>query len=169
MPVFDVLDRLTQLQQTMPELRLYALIDGAQYQTCRGEWLTSRAGMYALFMGTEDAALAHAGPWLVDTEQTGEAFTEDLIALEHEAPAVSWLISALTLDGLAQVLQLNLDVRLPDGRNALLRFWDPRVLVSLVELLNADQREAFFAHIYEWHLLNQGKRAWIGRHHAYSQ
>ncbi len=60
-------------------------------------------------------------------------------------------------------MQLRLNTRLPDGRTALLRFWDPRVLVSLAQLLDEVQRVEFFAHIEEWHLLDNGKRAWIGR------
>ena len=60
-------------------------------------------------------------------------------------------------------MQLRLDLRLPDGREALLRFWDPRVLVGLMQVLDEAQRLDFFAHIEEWHLLQDGRRAWIGR------
>ena len=42
---------------------------------------------------------------------------------------------------LGQLLQLRLDVNLPDGRSALLRFWDPRVLVNLARTLDGAQRE----------------------------
>ena len=86
-----------------------------------------------------------------------------LAALEQTSPAVTWLIAQQNLDGLAQLLQLNLDTELPDGRTALLRFWDPRVLFNLAELLEPGQREMFFAHIHEWHLLHKGQRTWIGR------
>jgi hypothetical protein len=55
---------------------------------------------------------------------------------------------------------------LPDGRSALLRFWDPRVLVNLARTLDGAQREEFFGHIHEWHLLDAGRRMWIGRQHA---
>lgn len=165
----DVLARLTQLRQSTPALRLYALVDGAQYEAHRAEPLAAMGGLCALFAGTPDAALAHAGPWLVDVEHVGEAFTADLASLEQEAPAVTWLMAPQDLGGLAQLLQLNLDTRLPDGRTALLRFWDPRVLGSLADLLDEPQREAFFAHIHEWHLLHNGQRAWIGRQHADTQ
>lgn len=165
----DVVVRLAQLRQTMPALRLYALVDGAQYQTHRGGPLQGHAGLYALFSGTPDAGLAHAGPWLVDAEQAGNALTADLAELEKQAPAVTWLLAMQDLAGLAQLLQLNLDTRLPDGRTALLRFWDPRVLVTLAELLGPEQRETFFAHIHEWHLLHNEQRAWIGRQHADAQ
>lgn len=169
MAVTDVAQRLAELQQGMSELRLYALVDGALYQAHRDGPLHPCDGLRSLFAGTQDAALAHAGPWLVDAGHAGEAFTEDLAGLEQEAPAVTWLIASQTLEGLAQLLQLNLDTRLPDGRTALLRFWDPRVLASLAEVLDPQQREAFFGHIHEWHLLYRGQRAWIGRRHAHAQ
>ncbi|NRR29036.1 DUF4123 domain-containing protein [Oxalobacteraceae bacterium] len=158
--------RLTQLQQRTDALRLYALVDGVQYRAQFGEPCTAREGFHSLFAGTLDAALAHAGPWLIDAEQAGAALVDALAALEHAAPAITWLIAPQTLDGLAQLLQLNLNTELPDGRTALLRFWDPRVLVSLAEVLEPEQREMFFGHIHEWHLLHRGQRTWIGRSDA---
>jgi hypothetical protein len=165
-PPLDVVTRLAQLRKNVDAMRLYALVDGVQYRTYFGEPCIAQTGFRALFAGTPDAALAHAGPWVIDSEYVGEEFVDALAALEQDAPAVTWLITPQTLEGLAQLLQLNLDATLPDGRSALLRFWDPRVLVSLAELLEPSQSEAFFGHVHEWHLLHQGQRTWIGRHHA---
>lgn len=164
--MIDVMERLSHLQQTIDTLRLYALVDGVQYRQQRGEPLTRRAGIYSLFEGTPDAQLAHAGPWLIDVEQAGAQLASDLAVIEQEAPAVSWIIAPQTLNGLAQLLQLKLDAKMPDGRTALLRFWDPRVLVSLAQILSNEQRQEFFGHIHEWHLLYNGKRAWIGTPNA---
>lgn len=165
----DVVERLAQLHRHTDALRLYALVDGVQYRAQFGEPCKARKGFSSLFAGTPDAVLAHTGPWLIDAEQVGTALVAELAELEQTAPAVTWLIAPQTLEGLAQLLQLNLDTGLPDGRTALLRFWDPRVLVSLVELLEPEQREAFFGHVHEWHLLHQGQRTWIGRQHAQAQ
>ena len=162
----DVAERLAQLRTRNPALCLYGLVDGLQYETHRGERLDSRHGFASLFHGTPDSALAHAGPWLVDGEAVGDAVTADLARLEREAPSVTWLISETDLHGLAQLLQLQLDARLPDGRIALVRFWDPRVLAELVNVLTPVQRQTFFAHIHEWHLLRNGERVHIGRAHA---
>ncbi|MFT0735635.1 DUF4123 domain-containing protein [Ralstonia wenshanensis] len=159
-------DRLAQLRAYSPTLCLYGLVDGLQYETHRGERLEDRQGFVSLFHGTPDGALAHAGPWLVDVNEAGEGVTADLARLEREAPAVTWLISEADVHGLAQLLQLQLDARLPDGRIALVRFWDPRVLAQLVNVLSPKQRETFFAHIHEWHLLRNGERVHIGRAHA---
>ena len=162
----DVAEHLSQLRDRYPALRLYGLVDGVQYELHRGERLEGGLGLVSLFHGTPDGALAHAGPWLVDVEQVGDAFTDDLARLEREAPSVSWILAEADLQGLAQLLQLQLNVRLPDGRIALVRFWDPRVLTGLVDVLNPRQREAFFAHIHEWHLLLDGQRVHIRRTHA---
>ncbi|CAN7621240.1 DUF4123 domain-containing protein [Pseudoduganella sp. LjRoot289] len=165
----DVVERLAQLHQSMPALRLYALVDGAQYRSQLGETLAGQDGFHSLFAGTPDAALAHAGPWLIDAERVGGKLVDTLAVLEQAAPAVTWLIAPQDLAGLAQLLQLKLDTELPDGRTALLRFWDPRVLFNLAELLEPGQRVTFFAHIHEWHLLHKGQRTWIGKPLAQAQ
>jgi hypothetical protein len=162
----DVVTRFAQLQQRMDALKLYALVDGVQYRAQLGEPFTASEGYRSLFSGTIYEALAHAGPWLIDVKQVDSALVDTLAAMEQTAPAVSWLIAAQTLEGLAQLLQLNLETELPDGRTALLRFWDPRVLVTLAEVLEPTQRGTFFAHIHEWHLLHMGQRMWIGTQHA---
>ncbi|WP_354674959.1 DUF4123 domain-containing protein [Cupriavidus alkaliphilus] len=166
----DVLDRYGQLHTRLQTLNLYALVDGVLYQQHRERQLEQvPGGIVALFSGTGDDALAHAGPWLVDAAQVTEAVLRDLISLERAAPAVTWLIAEADFTGLTQLLQLRLDIKLPDGRTALLRFWDPRVLAGLFQLLAGDQRAEFFRHIHEWHLLANGRRVWIGRQHADAQ
>lgn len=162
----DVRTRWEQMREGMPGLGLYALVDGVQYQTQLCKRLGAGPGLFPLFAGTPDAALAHAGPWLVDVARVEDALVDELAALESELPSLSWLIAPQDLTGLAQLLQLRLDVRLPDGRCALLRFWDPRVLVTLAQTLDGGQRVELFGHIHEWHLLHEGRRVWIGRQHA---
>ncbi|WP_265919677.1 DUF4123 domain-containing protein [Cupriavidus nantongensis] len=154
----------------MQTLNLYVLVDAALYQQHRERQLEHVPSVVAaLFSGTADEALAHAGPWLVDATQVTEAVLRDLISLETTAPAVTWLFAEADLTGLSQLLQLRLDIKLPDGRTALLRFWDPRVLAALFRLMESDQRAEFFGHIHEWHFLDEGIRVWIGRQHADAQ
>lgn len=166
---FDVQERHALLLSKNPGLRLFALVDGVQYARHEEQPLIPTPSQRALFDGTGDAHLAHAGPWLVDVAQADPAQVVHLVELEQAAPAVSWLMSRLDLATLAAVLTKRLDMRLPDGRTALMRFYDPRVLLGLIEILDGPQREAFFAHIDEWHLLRNGKRVWIGRQHADAQ
>lgn len=162
----DVKGRWERLRESYPALHLYALVDGIQYQTHLCKKLKDSTGMIALFAGTPDAPLAHAGPWLIDVARISRETADELAALERDAPSVTWLIALQDIRGLAQLLQLRLNIRLPDGRSALLRFWDPRVLANLAQTLFGKQRDEFFGHIYEWLLLHEGQRVRIGGRHA---
>lgn len=102
--MIDVLERLKQLRQHHPALYLYALVDGVQYQTHRQTRMTEDATRYPLFTGTPDAALAHAGPWLVDVAGAAPSFLEDLAALEQETPSVTWLFAVQDLGGPPRVI-----------------------------------------------------------------
>ena len=157
----DVLARFAQYRHRHPHGNLYALVDGFQYEAQLGERLSGpRAALIGLFEGTPDAPLVHAGPWLIDTAQ--EAVPMDtLAALEKARPSVTWLFSRELLPVLAGALRKRLDVVL-DGRPALLRFYDPRTLAGLQDILTPEQKSALHADIDEWHLLHQGKRMWIG-------
>ncbi|MGF6115871.1 hypothetical protein ABIE30_002944 [Janthinobacterium lividum] len=93
MTMLDVKIRWEQQHDAMPELRLYALVDGAQYQTQHNKRLLAGTGLFPLFKGTPDAGLSHAGPWLVDVASVAESFVEELTALERDTPSLSWLIS----------------------------------------------------------------------------
>lgn len=154
--------RYEALRQTRSHLKLFALVDELGYEQVEGARLQTGPGRCALFEGTPDAALASAGPWLVDAAEDEELRTH-LIAAEANAPCVSWLLAEVPLHGLIQLLQLKLDVKLPDGTMALLRFYDPRVLKSLALTLTPEQREAFFGHIVEWHFMCDGQPYRIGR------
>lgn len=158
----NVIERYETLRQTRSHLRLFALVDGLGYEQLKGEPLQTGAGRCALFEGTPDAALSSAGPWLIDAAQDDE-LREHLLATQSRTPHVSWMLAEVPLHGLAQLLQLKLDARLPDGTLALLRFYDPRVLKSLALTLTPAQREEFFAHIHEWHFMCDGQALRIGR------
>lgn len=163
--MLDVQDRYLRLLERRRELRLYALIDGHQYEQHGGRRIAPSSASRALFVGTEDAPLAHAGPWLHDIDRCPGAI-EEFAVLEQARPAVSWLITPVDLEGLAQLLQVRLDAELPDGRKALVRFYDPRVLGNLFKVMDAEQCAEFFHLIDEWHFLIDGRRVWMGRDDA---
>jgi len=164
--MIDVVARFQRLQQSGPLRRLYALVDGFQYERHTGQQIEYRHGINRpVFAGTEDEPLAHAGPWLVDIEQAPEQ-VQPLHALELALPSVSWLITSVGLEGLSQLLQLRLDAEMPDCRRALVRFYDPRVLGNLFQTMNAEQRAEFFHLIDEWHFMYKDRRVWAGRDDA---
>ena len=158
----EVIERFDALRQTRPHLKLFALVDGLGYEQIAGGPLQAGAGRYALLDGTPDAALASAGPWLLDANEDDPGRAK-LLATQAQVPYVSWLLVEMPLHGLAQLLQLKLDATLPSGDMGLLRFYDPRVLKSLALTLTAQQREDFFGHIVEWHFMCDGQPYRIGR------
>ncbi|MGF6853476.1 DUF4123 domain-containing protein [Paraburkholderia sp. CI3] len=106
--------------------RVLALVDGIQYQQHTGQQLTPENDRtVSLFAGTNDMALAHAGPWLFDPKTTPDHLA-NLRELEQARPGVIWLITSESLERQAAKLRPHLNTRIPDGRSALLRFRDPQ-------------------------------------------
>ena len=162
----DIVERFRALQQADAALWLYALVDGFQYEQHTGQRLDHRPGINRpLFLGTEDEPLAHAGPWLIGVDKAPDRL-HLLHELEQALPSVSWLISAIDLEGLSQLLQLKLAAQLPDGRKVLLRFYDPRVLGHQMQTMDSEQRAEFVHLIDEWHFIHDGRRVCIGRSRA---
>jgi Domain of unknown function (DUF4123) len=158
----NVIERFDALKAERPYLLLCALVDGLVFEQVHGRQLESGPGCAALFDGTDDAALAYAGPWAIDAGERRNLCAQ-LLAQEAAAPQVSWLIAGVPFDGLVQLLRLKLDVLMPDGSAGLLRFYDPRVLYGLATTLTDPQREEFFGHIQEWHFMHNGQALRIGR------
>lgn len=165
MSLEQVVDRyllaLERIRSTHQFARLFALVDGLQYEASFGEVLRTGQGI-ALFAGTPDEPLAHAGPWLIDVATQSE-LCATLADVESTMPVCSWLITSVPVAGLAQLLQNRLDMKLPDGKVALIRYYDPRVLRRLALTLKPDQRETFFEHIDEWHFMVDGQAWHVGR------
>ena len=164
--MMNVIERFQTLRQQQQLLNLYALVDGFQYEQHTGQRLQHQPGINRpILHGTEDEPLAHAGPWLVDVTTADEQVPQ-LQALEQALPSVSWLMTSIDLEGLSQLLQLKLEAELPDGRKALLRYYDPRVLGNLYQTMDAGQRAEFFHLVDEWHFIYNGQRVAARRRDA---
>jgi Domain of unknown function (DUF4123) len=152
---------LTTRQQTLclhwPQAQLYALVDGLAYETHFVERLVARTGVHALWESGPDAALAYAGPWLVDWQVAPQSLRDDLLDLEPRQPALSWFFSEQPAAQLLGPLRRNLTLQRPDGSTALLRYHDPRVLVSLLHTLTPEQYQAFCGFALEWWVWRDGE------------
>ncbi|NWC10766.1 DUF4123 domain-containing protein [Pseudomonas agarici] len=105
----------------------------------------------SLFDGQPEATLAHAGPWLVQLSDHGPGNIEAwLSALERNEGAVTWLTSEATFTVLFQHLQTHLDITLPDGSLALLRFWDGRTFHRLEWVLTLEQLLELMGPVTSW-------------------
>ncbi|EFR2061328.1 DUF4123 domain-containing protein [Salmonella enterica] len=141
----------------MTEVTLFALVDGLQYERFTGEELVFKRDMAVpLFDTWPDSRIAFAGPWIISMNEVMET-REKLCALESALPSVSWILSSSTLTELVAHFQKNLNVGLPDGRIALLRFQDPRVQVRLGTMLNSQQHRELTHLTKEWTTMVNGK------------
>jgi hypothetical protein len=154
-------DHLRTLSGQYKDLRIHALVDGIQYQRHTGQALAARPGaVISLFAGTDDEPMAEAGPWLVDPSKAPELAVQ-LMAMEPERPGITWLIVWQELDAQAAVLRSMIDATLPGGRRVMLRFWDPRALVSLYRTLGGKAWSGHFRGVLAWHFIENGKRLHI--------
>lgn len=164
MPSIDDYLAQRQLQATLP-VRLYALFDALIYAGTEGAAALERSSTaIALFDGTPDESLADAGPWLIDVERASVSVRRTLRALAVGAGGMSWLISAYGLPSLAHQLRERLDVRMPDGRTALLRFYDARLVGAIAGLLSFSQRAEFFVPTFDWIVEMQGRLTRVHPH-----
>ncbi|MBH2015561.1 MAG: DUF4123 domain-containing protein [Burkholderiales bacterium] len=109
-----------------------------------------KAGAVSVLQDERPDALL-ATPWLLPLRDEG---MPRLLAQTCEwalrGPAVSWIVSPLTVGVLADRLRRRTEAELPDNHPILLRHFDPRVLPELVQVLNEPQRKAFLAMGHEW-------------------
>lgn len=130
----------------------YALLDCAAHAHAWRD-LTTRfpdVPWRSLFDGTPEAHLVAAAPLLIAAPREHTALLDWLVQLEQGAPSVSWLTSPYSLAVLAPMLTRRLDCDIDGGQQALLRFYDPRILLGLPSALDARQKRYFFAPVASW-------------------
>ena len=139
------------------KVTLYALVDGLQYERYFGEGLSApQPAAMPLFDTWPDSRIAFAGPWIIQMSCAMD-ISEKLCHLETALPSVSWILSSSALTEQVVHLKNNMDVGLPDGRSALLRFQDPRVQVRLATMLNDLQHQKLTGLMQEWLTRVDGK------------
>lgn len=165
----DLLEWQTSLgtSQTPPaHYRLYALIDGVLHPSLLGEAQRRDIAWRGLYPESMlESRTPAMGPLLVELEPAlheHEAFMRLLIKRSRTQDLVIWLASRQPLDPLAAHLQAYAEVRLPDGRRALLRHYDPSILEILVSMFDAQQRADFLAGVREYRYWCNGWRSVAG-------
>ncbi|MBS8268881.1 DUF4123 domain-containing protein [Halomonas litopenaei] len=121
--------------------------------------LHDRRKTRSLFQATPEQGYSHIAPHLIAWSALCATERDQLIDLDKRVPALSWLWS--TQEGtvtLYRHLKAQLDMRLPDGALALLRYYDPTVWRRLVNLLTPDQITALFGPISYWSILLDHQR-----------
>ncbi|EDX9487212.1 DUF4123 domain-containing protein [Salmonella enterica] len=141
---------LMRLGKRSTMLRLYALLDGIQYDRALNEELNEGCGGYSLFSLPEDKPLAFAGPWLFDVSELPINDLAKILEVEKKYPAVSWIISEHSALILVQHLKSCLLVSFPSEQKGILRFYDCRVLKLLPEFLSQEQIEYLMKYSQQW-------------------
>ncbi|MDA5533831.1 DUF4123 domain-containing protein [Yersinia mollaretii] len=151
-----VFRELLKMKEMISNLRLYALVDGIQYDREFEEELKDEKGIRSLFNLPEDKKIAFAGPWLLDMEDLPNTWFLKLSKLERKSPAVSWIISDSHFLSIAHHLGSSMMITLPDKQEGIFRFYDCRVLKELPELLSHDQITKLMAFTRRWSFLYDG-------------
>ncbi len=139
------------------DVSVFALVDGLQYERYFGKELSvQQPAALPLFDTWPDSRIAFAGPWIMEMNSVMD-FREKLCELEAALPSVSWMISSFSLSELSVHFRKNMNIGLPDGRTALLRFQDPRVQKRLGEMLDNQQHHDLTGLIQEWLTVVEGK------------
>ncbi|MDW5418474.1 DUF4123 domain-containing protein [Iodobacter sp. CM08] len=142
------------LQKNNITTPIYALIDLASTENA-SRWLRILQAdkAYCLFDGTPESTARTEAPWLVRVDQNDYLLSETITAALL-GDCCSWICSGLPQAELALRLNARLDVKLED-QLALLRFYDPRILPSLLAVLEAPAQRDFLALGEYWF--------WLGR------
>lgn len=151
------LSKPSDAREALPS-RQYGLVCGLQFERFHAREMTFIPGSAnPLFRLFPDSQIAWAGPWLIDTEKQQELYSL-LYILEQHAPAVSWIRSAVDFEKLTQSLASQLHVSLENGERGLLRFYDPRVLRKIPEILTTGQFSIFTQGVESWVFDMDGRR-----------
>jgi len=78
----SIVERLKKIKRENDKSKIYALVDGAQYDRFCTIELFKRSGVMPLFDSLDDRNIAFAGPWLLALECVDNEFFSTLNNLE---------------------------------------------------------------------------------------
>lgn len=143
-----------------PNANLYFLMDHAGLPGLHRQLAKSSTQWASLFDCSREASALQVAPLLVLAGSKGELrMPRSLFSWigEHGtySSAVVILTSPLEMATLRDRLAARLDIRLPENMEAMLRFFDPRVLESLLTILPAVQAGTFFSPADSWRYVDR--------------
>jgi hypothetical protein len=138
-----------------PTSSLYFLLDHAGMPGLHRRLRNSSVQWSSLFDGSNEANALQVAPFLVLAGSEGHLrMFRDLFKWIGEngtySSSVVMLTSPLDMATLRHRLAARLDAKLSENMEAMLRFYDPRVLESLFRILPAEQARTFFSPAESW-------------------
>lgn len=152
-----------ELLESGPEENIFLLLDhgglpglSKQLQYGSIEWMS-------LFDRTKEEGALAVAPILVLTASGGKIKLSRLVfewLKQHGtySSSVMMLVSSLDLTCLARELSTRMHITLAGGVEAMLRFFDPRVFESLLNILTREQKEDFLGVASSWHYVDRSGR-----------
>ncbi len=139
----------------LPGSNFYFLLDHGGLPGLFLKLSNSASKWESLFGYTRDASALPAAPILVLAGSKGQLQMSrnlfDWIAREGTyTSTVIMLSSPLRMEEMTEQLVARLNLKLSDDTEAMLRFFDPRVLESLCKTLSAEQSDKFFSAAKLW-------------------
>lgn len=149
-----------ELLVTHPTSNLYFLLDHAGMPGLHRQLRKSSVPWSSLFDGSNEANALQVAPFLVHVGSEGRLrMFRDLFKWIGEygtySSSVVMLTSPLDMATLRSRLAARLDARLSENMDAMLRFFDPRVLESLLRILSAEQARTFFSPAEVWRYVDR--------------
>jgi hypothetical protein len=145
---------LRDLADASPDMLSYALVDAGQIPEMRGAFLEQMEIPHArLFDGTKEHKIAQYGPVLIPLDRNANSSQLPVSQLLHSMQygwTVSWLTSPLDLNDLARHLAGHLNGVLEDGREVLIRYYDPRNLAPFLDHVDSKTKTALLTPITYW-------------------
>jgi hypothetical protein len=145
---------LRDLADVSPAMLSYALVDAGQIPEMRGAFLEQMEIPHAkLFDGTKEHKIAQYGPVLIPLDRNANSGQLPVSQLLHSMQygwTVSWITSPLDLIDLSKHLAGHLNGVLEDGREVLIRYYDPRNLAPFMENMDAKTKTALLTPIRHW-------------------
>lgn len=156
----DILQLYQALPASTPSCYLYGLADHAGMPGLAKQLVRDHADWVSLFQGSTEQGALSVAPLLFQIEVVDGRIAKDLLldwVCEHGTYTSSllFLTSPLSMRDLAQRLARRLNTVLSQDMDVMLRFFDPRIFESLVDVLSADQKQAFLSIANCWWFVNR--------------
>jgi hypothetical protein len=146
-----------------PNSSLYFLLDHSGLPGLCQKLSNRSAAWVSIFSGTTEAGALEVAPILILIGSNGRMHLSrnmfEWIGQEGTYNStVIMLLSPLAINPMMRRLRARLDVKLSENMDAMLRFYDPRVLESLPNILSTDQSISFFGAAEAWEYIDRTGR-----------
>ncbi|EYS87920.1 hypothetical protein CF68_01100 [Cupriavidus sp. SK-4] len=129
---------------------IYALADGAQHPLLIGNLMREATEHRNVYAGLPEEDAGDASLFLALIADAGEPWLTRLDELDVQAPCMTLLWSRVGIDALAAHLRHFLIADLGDGLSAMVRYFDPRNLRTVMNLWGEDTTRKLMAPILQW-------------------